>query len=203
MEFGEKLQCLRKRKGLTQEELAESLYVSRTAISKWESGRGYPSIDSIKEIACFFSVTIDELLSSEKILSLAEKEHKQSIGKIIGVIFGILDLFSLALVVLPLYPNTVDGHVYSVSLTNFTGISPSAVIIYWIMFLALTLLGALKTIMTQLKIHRGEKYVAWSSLGLGILAVLFLILTRQVYATIICFALLTIKGTLHLKLGKA
>ena len=51
MEFNEKLQELRKNKGLTQEELAEALYVSRTAISKWESGRGYPSIDSLKEIA--------------------------------------------------------------------------------------------------------------------------------------------------------
>jgi transcriptional regulator with XRE-family HTH domain len=54
MEFGEKLQELRKNKDMTQEELAEALYVSRTAISKWESGRGYPSIDSLKEISRFF-----------------------------------------------------------------------------------------------------------------------------------------------------
>lgn len=40
MELSEKLQELRKEKGLTQEELAEALFVSRTAISKWESGRG-------------------------------------------------------------------------------------------------------------------------------------------------------------------
>ena len=65
MEFGEKLQELRKSRGLTQQELAEALYVSRTAISKWESGRGYPSIDSLKEISGFFSVSIDDLLSGE------------------------------------------------------------------------------------------------------------------------------------------
>ena len=67
MEFNEKLQNLRKQKGLTQEELAEALYVSRTAISKWESGRGYPSIDSLKLIAGYFSITIDELLTGSEV----------------------------------------------------------------------------------------------------------------------------------------
>lgn len=81
MEFNEKLQELRKNKGLTQEELAEALYVSRTAISKWESGRGYPNIDSLKEISKFFSVTIDELLSGEKLLSIAEKENKANLQR--------------------------------------------------------------------------------------------------------------------------
>ena len=51
MEFNEKLQELRKQKDLTQEELASNLYVSRTAISKWESGKGYPNIESLKLIA--------------------------------------------------------------------------------------------------------------------------------------------------------
>ena len=62
MEFHEKLLELRKRKGLTQEELAEALFISRAAVSKWESGRGYPNIDSLKAIAAFFSVTIDDIL---------------------------------------------------------------------------------------------------------------------------------------------
>ena len=59
MEFNEKLQQLRKQKEITQEELAVAIYVSRTAISKWESGRGYPSIDSLKAIAKYFNITID------------------------------------------------------------------------------------------------------------------------------------------------
>ena len=89
MEFHEKLQELRKKRGLTQEELAEALYVSRTAISKWESGRGYPSIDSLKEISNYYSVTIDDLLSGEKLLSIAEKENKTNLQNICNILYHI------------------------------------------------------------------------------------------------------------------
>lgn len=78
MEFCEKLQELRKKRGLTQEELAKQLYVSRTAISKWESGRGYPSIDSLKAIAKYFSVSVDDLLSGDTVLAIAEEDRTQS-----------------------------------------------------------------------------------------------------------------------------
>ena len=60
MEFNEKLQELRKQKGLTQEELAELLFVSRTAISKLESSRGYSNIDSLKAISRFFGVRLTD-----------------------------------------------------------------------------------------------------------------------------------------------
>ena len=83
MEFHEKLQELRKQKNLTQEELSEILFVSRTAISKWESGRGYPSIDSLKAIAEFFGVTIDELLSNGELICIAEKDSHQKTQHII------------------------------------------------------------------------------------------------------------------------
>ena len=94
MEFHEKLQELRKSRGLTQEELAEALYVSRTAVSKWESARGYPSIDSLKEISRYFSVTIDELLSSDTLLSIAEKENKANLQNMCDIIFGMIDICS-------------------------------------------------------------------------------------------------------------
>lgn len=90
MEFNEKLQELRKQKGLTQEELAEVLYVSRTAISKWESGRGYPNIDSLKAISKFFAVSLDELLSSDAMLTISEDENKQKENQTRNLVFGLL-----------------------------------------------------------------------------------------------------------------
>ena len=66
MKFCEKLQQLRKQKGLTQEQLAEKMFVSRTAVSKWESGKGYPNLDSLKNLSEIFSVSIDDLLSGEE-----------------------------------------------------------------------------------------------------------------------------------------
>ena len=63
LNFAENIRKLRRENGLTQEQLAEQLFVSRTAVSKWESGRGYPNIESLKAIAKFFSVSVDELLS--------------------------------------------------------------------------------------------------------------------------------------------
>lgn len=92
MEFNEKLQALRKQKGLTQEELADALYVSRTAVSKWESGRGYPSIDTLKDISAFFNITIDELLSGGELLNIAENDNKQKQNRFRAVVFGLLDV---------------------------------------------------------------------------------------------------------------
>lgn len=75
MTFGEKLKKLRNDKNMTQEELAEKLYVTRTAISKWETDKGYPSIDSLKHISNLFEVSIDELVSDDDI------ENKKKIDK--------------------------------------------------------------------------------------------------------------------------
>ena len=203
MEFNEKLQELRKSRGLTQEELAESLYVSRTAVSKWESGRGYPSIDSLKEISNYFSVTIDDLLSSEKLLFIAEKENKSNLRNICDLLFGILDVCSFLLIVLPLYPNTVNGFVYSVNLVAYVQTTSLNRFVYWIMFISLVVIGIIKLTLTKLRIEKCSKILTEVSMVISILMVLFLAITRQAYAVIVVFLLLVIKGMLFFKYAKS
>ena len=202
MEFNEKLQELRKSRGLTQEELAEILYVSRTAVSKWESGRGYPSIDSLKEISNCFSVSIDDLLSGDKLISIAEKENKTSIRGLCDTLFGIADLMSFMLIILPLYPKPTDGYVFSVNLLSYTGVTELNRRVYWALFIGLIFLGILKLAFVKLKVDRGNKAVTAFSLGVSVLTVMFLAMAREAYAVAVAFLVFVIKGMLVLKWAK-
>lgn len=203
MEFNEKLRELRQRRGLTQEELAEALYVSRTAVSKWESGRGYPNIDSLKELSRFFSVSVDDLLSGDKLISIAEKENKDNIKNMCDLLLGIADLFSLVLIILPLYPDTVGGFIYSVNLLSYTQATEFNIIVYWVMFISLFCTGVLKLVLTKTSLQKGNEAVTGISIVLNIVIVITLALTRQVYAVIVAFLLLVVKGAIALKREKA
>ncbi len=203
MEFNEKLCELRKSRSLTQEELAEALYVSRTAISKWESGRGYPSIDSLKEISNFFSVSIDDLLSGEKIISIAEKENKSNIKNICDLLIGLADVLYFALIVLPLYSNPVGEHIYSVNLFVYLERISFNHVAYWIILSILPITGIAKITLSSLKKTKGQRMLTYVSVICGILTVLFLAMTREVYATSVSFLLLIIKGIVLLKCANA
>jgi len=196
MEFHEKLQEVRKNRGLTQEELAEALYVSRTAISKWESGRGYPSIDSLKEISKFFSVTIDELLSGEKLISLAEKENNANLRSVCDLLFGMVDICAFLLMVLPLYPNTIEGHIYSVNLLSYREVSEWIRVVYWSLFGALIGCGIVKLVLCKSDRIKWNTILTYLSLGVSCFGVVFLALTRAVYGIVVVFLLLGIKGVL-------
>ncbi|HOL12748.1 MAG TPA: helix-turn-helix transcriptional regulator, partial [Bacillota bacterium] len=62
MDFSEKLRTLRKQHGLSQEELAHRLGVSRQAVSKWENGQGFPDTDKLLVLSNMFAVSLDYLL---------------------------------------------------------------------------------------------------------------------------------------------
>ena len=65
MSFGEQLSSVRRRSGLTQEQFAEQLQVSRQAVSKWESGRGYPEMEKILYICNRYQVSIADMFAEE------------------------------------------------------------------------------------------------------------------------------------------
>lgn len=77
MIFSEKLQLIRKSKGITQEELADKLCVSRQAVAKWENGQSYPDISNLIILSDFFKVTVDHLVkdNNECRTRLVEQEH--------------------------------------------------------------------------------------------------------------------------------
>lgn len=114
MELNLKIQELRKQKGLTQEDLAEILFVSRTAISKWESGRGYPSIDSLKAISEYFAISIDDLLSSKELILAAEQDNRQKIFRIQDIVFGLLDCAAVLFLLLPMFSQKAGNGFISV-----------------------------------------------------------------------------------------
>ena len=191
MEFHEKLQQLRKQKGLTQEQLAEKLYVSRAAVSKWESGRGYPNIDSLKAIARFYSITIDELLSGEEVLNLVEADQKQKFQQQRTYFFGLLDLCCLIFLFLPLFGQQEDGVIRAVSLLSLNQTAVYLKVSYWGVLVCLILWGLLTLSLSQ-KI--GEQKAVIVSVLLQIAAVLLFMLSSKPYAAALSFLFLAIKA---------
>jgi transcriptional regulator with XRE-family HTH domain len=199
MEFNEKLQELRKQKGLTQEELAQALFVSRTAISKWESGRGYPNIDSLKAIGKFFGVTVDELLSGEELLTIAEEDTKQKENNLRDLVFGLLDCSAAMFFFLPFFGQRVGDLVQEVSLLALGEIGLYLKIAYFAFVTAMVVLGV-----TTLALQICRK-TFWAgnksklSLGLNACAVLLFIISRQPYAAALLFVFLVIKVLMLIK----
>ena len=199
MEFNEKLQELRKNKKLTQEELAEDLYVSRTAISKWESGRGYPNIDSLKEIAKYFSVTIDELLSGDEVLSIAEEDNKQKEKHLKSLVSGLLDTSILMFFFLPFFGQKAGDTVQSVSLLYLDGFENYLRIAYYAIVSSIAVYG-----IVTLTLQNCQK-IFWAknrdkiSLILNVIAVLLFIISSQPYAGAFLFVFLIIKVLMLVK----
>ena len=198
MEFHEKLQELRKNRGLTQEELAQALYVSRTAISKWESGRGYPSIDSLKEISRFFSVTIDELICPQEIMTVAEDDKKAFIGRYISVICNTLDILTAVLLFIPAFGNGADAPA-TVSLFHITGVQPWLRIVFIAVIGIIILNGICGVLLSRFDQPVWNKHRLMTGMALSVIGVGVFIGTRQPYAGIICFSILAVKTYLMFK----
>ena len=199
MEFNEKLQDLRKSRGLTQEELAKELYVSRTAVSKWESGRGYPNIESLKELSRYFSVSIDDLICSDEIIVAAENEKRETISKYTAVICGLLDILTALLLFIPVFGNGDNST--AVPLFGLTYTALWIVIVYAVIIGITVLNGISAVIISRFDKPVWNKHRLITGAALSVIAVLLFIVTRQPYAGLICFAILIVKGFLLIKKG--
>lgn len=98
MELSEKLYTLRRKKGLSQEQLAQSLGVSRQAISKWESGQSLPESSTLVVISEYFNVSLDYLLKSKESLEpkvqntndVKIEKSKDKSKTLLGVVLSVL-----------------------------------------------------------------------------------------------------------------
>lgn len=196
MEFNEKLQQLRKQRALTQEQLAAAIFVSRTAVSKWESGRGLPEIGSLRALAAFFGVSVDELLSSREALEIGTKEGEKKRERLCDLTYGLLDISMAMLLFLPLFRGNEAGGVVAQSLLFVEGVSPLLRVLYGALVAVMALWGIL-TLALQ-----GSAAPLWQgikrkiSLALGILAVLAFALGLHPYAVAFSFFLLIAKTAL-------
>ena len=193
MDFHIKLQELRKQKGYTQEQLAEKLHVSRTAVSKWESGRGYPNLESLKAISKLFSITVDELLSGEELMEAASEEQKEKVDRIRDLAFGLLDVITILLFCLPFFAQQESDVMRSVSLMQLYGVAIYMKTLYVVMSAAMVLWGVLMLALqgVSLKFWSINKYRI--SMAFNAIATVLLVAGRQSYAAVFVFALLVVK----------
>ena len=201
MEFNEKLQELRKRKGLTQEELAELLYVSRTAVSKWESGRGFPNIESLKAISKYFSVSVDELLSGEELLAIAEKDRKEKERTIRDLVFGLLDCGTALLLFLPFFGQGAGGVISEVSLLALSEVQPYLKTAYVAFVGIMIVLGIMTLALQSCRQRLWTQSKSILSLALSAVGVCLFIVSQQPYAAVFVFAFLIIKAIMLIKRG--
>ena len=198
MEFSKKLQELRKNRGVTQEELADAIFVTRTAVSKWESGRGYPSIDSLKALSRYFSVTVDELIRTEEIMLAAEDEKKDYRDRYRALICGLLDVLHAVLLFVPVFGDGA-GSGTSGPLFGMTGVSPWIRTVFIVIICLTVLNGVCGAVMSRFDRPVWHKHRLVTGMALSVICSAVFVLTRQPYAGIVCFAILVIKGILLIK----
>lgn len=194
MDFGEKLKALRTERGLTQEQLAARLYVSRTAVSKWETGGGSPNLDSLQAVARLFDVSVDDLLADD--LIVLARDERRSTARSSGMLsFGLLDVLAVVFAFIPLYGVDDGSFVRMANLADY-GASVDFGASFAVMAAAvvsLMFVGAVEILLAAAGSRRAARIVALVGFAVQALAVVLFASTMQPYATTLMFALLLAK----------
>lgn len=148
--LSEKIYTLRRKNGLSQEQLAERIGVSRQAISKWEGGLSTPELDKLKALSECFQITIDELTndkSSNNSSDTTEQKKDDTANKLIesriGIVLCLMGAICLVLfgILMIIQPSTVQQiNESSVITLNGRGI----LILFFILFMVIGIILILK-----------------------------------------------------------
>ena len=105
MELNERIKKYRKEAGMSQEDLASKIYVSRTLITKYESGSAFPTQENLEKIAIALNVKVEDLLSDKEKNEIVEKSFKtnQRFWMILSICFTSISVILLLLSVIPFY----------------------------------------------------------------------------------------------------
>lgn len=150
-------------------------------------------MDSLKAIAKYYSLTVDQLLSGEEVLNLAEEDHKQKKRYACDLIFGLLDLSVVLFLFLPLFGQKTEEMIQSVSLLSLTEVASWLRLAYFAAVLAMTLMGIVTLALQNCTAAFWQKYKNAISLLLNMAGVLLLILSTQPYGAILLLMYFMIK----------
>ena len=200
MELCEKIRKIRNDNKLTQEQFAEKMLVSRTAVSKWENGTCYPSIDSLKYMSQIFKISLDKLLSNEEILEIAKIENQSNISKYNSLLFCLLDIIRIVFIFLPLYSYKTNDFIYSVSLFNSNDLNSTLKIIFMLIFIIFLSLGIIELIFN----YKGNnRFLNKISIFLDVTSIFLLLFTKQPYVIALMFVIFIIKAIMLANVNKS
>lgn len=199
MEFGENLKQAREEKGITQQTLAQKLYVTRQAVSKWECGSRYPDLLTTKCIANILDVSIDSLVSNDEMKDFSEKQsiaQGTRLEKLMTALYAVVCVLSLALVIPKILSTVTIGLGDKQGATIIFSLSP---ILQYILIGLIATLGLIKSLKQDLtpKISGAIGIVFYSIMGLkGLIVELYNI--KDIKSLILCIIVIAIAPMIYL-----
>ena len=158
-----------------------------------------PNIESLKAISKFFSVSIDELLSGEEILKIADEDNKQKEKHTRDLVFGLLDCSLIMFLFLPFFGQKGDEIIKEVSLLSLTGTPQYIKIPYLIIVFGIVLTGVLLLALQNYEAVFWLKHKHQISIVLSTVATIEFMITLQPYAAFFTFVFLAIKSLMLIK----
>lgn len=137
VEFGEQLRRAREAKGMTQQSLAEQLYVTRQSVSRWECGDRYPDLLTTKKISQILEVSLDDLLSGKEMTKVVERNpvvENKVVNNIVIVLYAfvvlsyLITVFDIVMRLILVPDNAINSSTMYLLVIQVVGLSISIVL---------------------------------------------------------------------------